>query len=116
MTNFDYIIVIFASFIGSLGSGFFGYFQSKEPFNFHKFAPSIWSAILSAMLFAAYYQKTTDIGTLNFIIAFLGGAGVDSLTKRAQSQPVVIPSNTVDTAYISSLEAKIKELTIKGTE
>ncbi|MDD5700627.1 MAG: hypothetical protein PHU23_01140 [Dehalococcoidales bacterium] len=84
MTNTDYIIVILAAFLGSLGSGFFGWVKSKEQFVLRKFMASVWSAVLSGMIFALAYEKTSEISVFNFVTAFLGGAGVDVLTNRAQ--------------------------------
>ncbi len=113
MTNLDYIIVIIAAFFGSLGSGYFGYIKSGEPFNIHKFLPSIWSAILSAMVFALGFQKTMDIGTYSFIIAFLGGAGIDVLTNRAQ--PATTTLTPEQESKIKEIENQIKDISKSKT-
>jgi hypothetical protein len=84
MTEIDYIIAIVAAFLGSIGSGLAGWLASGEPFSKRKFAGSAWSAIVAAMLFAAAYQKASDLNAANFIFAFLGGAGIDNLTYAAQ--------------------------------
>jgi hypothetical protein len=84
LTNRDYIIVIAAAFIGALGSGVAGWWDSNEPFEFRKFMGSVWSALFAAMLFALGYDKINDLGVANFITAFLGGAGVDVIGNRVQ--------------------------------
>ena len=111
MTDIDYLIVIIAAFLGSLGSGYFGYLKSGEAFNIRKFLPSIWSAVVSAMVFALGFQKTSDIATYSFILAFLGGAGVDVLTNRAQltSTTPTTPTLTKEQeARIQKIEDQIK--------
>jgi high-affinity Fe2+/Pb2+ permease len=86
MTNLDYFIVIAAAFAGSLGSGVFGWIKSEEKFDKRKFMASVWSAAIAAMLFALAYTKTSDLGVVNFVGAFLGGAGIDVMANRSQKK------------------------------
>jgi len=78
------MIVIAAAFLGALGSGMAGWWDSHEPFDGRKFMGSVWSALFAAMLFALGYDKVNDLGVANFITAFLGGAGVDVIGNRVQ--------------------------------
>lgn len=84
MNTTDYILIIIAGFLGALGAGYFGYVKSGAPFDWRFFLPSIWSSVVSAMVMALGYQKTSDLTIINFITAFLSGAGIDVLSNRSQ--------------------------------
>ena len=86
MTNYDYLIIIAAAFIGSLGSGLMGWIKSEEKFDKRKFLASVWSAVVASMLFSLAYTKTSELGIVNFIGAFLGGAGIDVMSNRSQKK------------------------------
>ncbi len=77
------IPIIIASFLGALGAGSLGWFESNEPFSFRKFFPTIWRALFASMIFALSYQG--EVGTVDLISAFLAGAGVDVIGKRIQA-------------------------------
>ncbi len=110
MTNADYILIIVAAFLGSLGSGFCGFLKSQERFDMRKFMSSVWSAILSAMLFASVAEKTSELGVYNFVAAFLGGAGVDVLTNRSQKRDNLTPEQR------RTLEEILQEAVSKRTD
>lgn len=79
----DTLLIIVASFLGALGAGSLGWFESNEPFSFRKFFPTIWRALFAALIFAVTYQGNTT--TTELIAAFLAGAGVDVIGKRIQA-------------------------------
>lgn len=77
------LITIAAAFLGSLGSGVAGWWDSHEPFDARKFMGTIWRAIFAAMSFA-FTNQFVDVKGAIWVWAFLGGAGVDVLGNRLQ--------------------------------
>ena len=108
MTNRDYFIVIAAAFLGALGAGVAGWWDSHEPFNGRKFMGSVWRALFAAMLFALGYDKVNDLGIANFITSFLGGAGVDVIGNRVQGGINNIHPDTA--TQLAKLETYLKSI------
>ncbi len=76
--------VVLATFAGALGAGFVGWCKSGQPFSWREYAGTVWAAMLSAALMGFAFQSET-IGYQDILAAFLGGAGVDTITRRASS-------------------------------
>ncbi len=82
--NNGLVWVVLAAFLGALGSGMAGWWDSNEPFCLRKFMGTVWRAIFAAMAFALVFESTQFTGLYVYIAAFLGGAGVDVLGNRLQ--------------------------------
>ena len=76
--------IVLAAFLGALGSGLAGWWDSNEAFNLRKFMGTVWRAVFAAMTFALAFEATEQTGFRIYIAAFLGGAGVDVLGNRLQ--------------------------------
>jgi len=83
MANSDLATIVIAAFLGALGSGLVGWWDSHEPFDWRKFMGTVWRAIFAAMSFA-FTNQFVDVKGAIWIWAFLGGAGVDVIGNRLQ--------------------------------
>ncbi len=78
----DRLLVGLLALAGGLAAALVGWIESKEAFDGRKFGGSAIRALLAAVVFAAGYQLSNGINTLDLFYAFLGGAGVDVLGNR----------------------------------
>jgi hypothetical protein len=79
----DILLVALAAFAGGLVSGTLGWLDSQEPFEARKFTSSALRAFVAGAAFAIAYQFADGVTALDIAVAFLAGAGVDVLGKRA---------------------------------
>ena len=85
LSDMNTILVIVVTIVGALVSATLGWIDSGEDFVGRKFASSIIHAILAAIIFAVgSYTTLASIGTWDFFVAFLGGAGIDVLGNRLE--------------------------------
>ena len=63
------IWVVLAAFLGALGSGMAGWWDSNEPFCLRKFMGTVWRAIFSGMTFALTFEATNFTGLQAYIAA-----------------------------------------------
>ena len=78
------LAVAFAAFAGTLVASVLGYLGSGEAWNLKKFLASVMRGLVAAVALALAYNFT-EINTVSYMIAFLGGAGVDVLGNRIAS-------------------------------
>jgi len=72
-----------AAFGGAIISALLGWLDSEEPFDARKFGASLVRAFIAAVSFAIGYSYVNYITPIDLGIAFLAGAGVDSVLHRA---------------------------------
>lgn len=97
-------LIVLATFLGALGSGTAGWWDSHEPFDGRKFMGSVWRAIFAAMLSTMTFQIGSFTGWQIYFAAFLAGAGVDSFGNRIQG------AMGPRTDRLSQVEETIKKL------
>ena len=78
--NLVYVAV--AAFGGGVFSALMGWLDSKEPFNPRIFGKSVMFAVLAGIGFAVAYNFTDGVTGKDISLAFLSGAGWDSITNR----------------------------------
>lgn len=71
-----------SALIGGIIAAVLGWLDSKETFDARKFSASAVRALVAAIVFAVGYNFAEDVSLMDIGIAFLGGAGVDSLGNR----------------------------------
>lgn len=76
------LLIAVAAFVGGIVVALLGWTETKEPFNARKFASSIIRSLIAAVVFAVAYNYS-EVTPLSYLIAFLGGAGVDAGLQRA---------------------------------
>ncbi len=108
--EFNLITVAIAAFLGALGSGFAGWWNTHEPFDGRKFIGNVWRAITAALALVAFSEATQLITARDLIMAFLTGAGIDVFGNRIQGGIANKGSLTVDDLALSLSKVK-KELT-----
>ena len=74
--------IALSAFLGGIVAAVLGWLDSGETFDPKKFASSVLRALLAAVVFAIAYNYADNISGADIGIAFLGGAGVDSLGNR----------------------------------
>ena len=78
----NYLVVAGFAFAGGIVSAVLGYLDSTEPFNRRKFAKSVVASLVAGLVFAVAYAYQDGIGVKDYMLAILGGAGVDVLANR----------------------------------
>ena len=73
-----------AAFLGAVVVALLGWADSKEPFEGKKFLASALRGLVAAVVFAVGVAVTSTAGWGFYFVAFLGGAGLDTLGKKAQ--------------------------------
>lgn len=76
-------MVAAAAFLGAMLVALLGWLESGETFVFRKFAASICRGLIASVAFAAGYSYAKNISAIDVVSAFLAGAGVDAVLKRA---------------------------------
>jgi hypothetical protein len=82
MFDVNQLIVVLVAVGGAVFSAALGWLDSGESFVPRKFASSMLRAFIAGVVFALGYQTLPTIGFWDFILAFLGGAGIDVLGNR----------------------------------
>jgi len=78
------IIVVICAIIGSLAAAAIGWLDSGEPFDLRRFAKSFITAVIAGVVFASTFDYTKVLPLpMLIILAFLGGVGVDYMSKKA---------------------------------
>lgn len=78
----EVILIAVAAFLGGVVAALLGWLKTDEPFVPRKFTASLVRALVSAIGFAAAFHYTNSITPIDFLLAFLGGAGVDAVGNR----------------------------------
>lgn len=86
------VYIALAAFAGALVSAILGWLETNEPFAARKFLGSVLRAISAAAIFAATYSFKDGPTPLDFLLAFLGGSGVDVLGNRLAGSIKKTPS------------------------
>ena len=76
-------LIALTAFAGGLAAALLGWLESHEAFNPGKMGASVLRALLAGALFALSYQVQGEVAGVDFLYAFLAGAGVDVLGNRA---------------------------------
>jgi len=76
--------VAITAFLGAIVVALLGWADSKEPFDGKKFLASALRGLVAAVTFAVGVAITSTAGWGFYAVAFLGGAGLDALGKKAQ--------------------------------
>ena len=78
------LYVALLALAGGLCAALLGWLESGQPFDRRQFSGSALRSLMAAVIFAAGYQLSQGrLSVLDLFYAFLGGAGVDVLGKRA---------------------------------
>lgn len=77
--------IALAAFAGAIVAAALGYLDNvPEPWNTRKFIASVLRGLIGAVLLAIAYNFT-EINAYSYLIAFVGGAGVDVLGNRVSA-------------------------------
>ena len=76
------LYVALAAFGGGIVAAILGWLDSGEVFIGRKFASSVLRALVAGGVFAIGYQLAGAVSTMDIMVAFVGGAGVDVLGNR----------------------------------
>ncbi len=89
MTDTELAILAIATLLGMLLNAVLGWVDSGDPFAPRKFVSSVLRGVVTALgvvvAFPATFPSTASIGFLQYVLAFLSGAGVDSLGHTVSS-------------------------------
>ena len=104
LTDLQTILLAVAGALGAIVAAALGWLESGEPFNARQFTSSLLRALVAGLLFAATkYVGVETITAWEYILAFIGGAGVDVLGNRAAG------------AVVSNVQQAVSSLTSNGT-
>ena len=78
-------MLILLSVVGGAFSAYLGWLESAEPFDQRKFLASLLRSILGSAVSALALQGIDNVDVFVYLGAFLIGAGVDVIGKRAQA-------------------------------
>jgi hypothetical protein len=84
-TQLQLVLLIGLSMLGGGVSAYLGWADSGEPWDTRKFGASLLRSLIGAATSALTFQGTVTVDVFVCLSAFLIGAGVDVLGKRAQS-------------------------------
>ena len=76
------LLIALTAFAGGMAAALLGWLDSQEAFNPGKMGASFIRALLAGGLFALGYQAMAGPSSMDYLYAFLAGAGVDVLGKR----------------------------------
>ena len=83
MGDFWVITIAVAAWIGGLVSGLVGFWKSGEKFDWKKFGCTALTALIAGAAFAIGYKLAGQtVSWLDIAIAFVAGAGADTLVNR----------------------------------
>lgn len=74
-------LIVLTALSGALAAGVLGWLKTGEKFEWEKFTQTIISSLFAAVVFALSYSSTIIHGP-DFLLAFLGGAGIDVVGRR----------------------------------
>jgi hypothetical protein len=83
MTDVEILILALLSVFGALFSAVLGWLDSGEPFDARKMASSLLRAVIAGFLAALGFSTLPAVGIWDYIVAFLTGAGIDTVGNRA---------------------------------
>lgn len=106
MTDTELIGVVAAAFLGALGSGLAGWWDSHESFNPRIFMGTVYRAILAAVS-SPYLQATGEHGFMLWLAAFMAGGFIDSVGNRLQGGIAGKSEAATIQAQLAQLEARI---------
>jgi len=75
------IYIVLATFAGSLAAGVAGWLESGEKFECRKFIATAIRGFVASII-TAITLNFVEASPLNYLLAFLSGAGIDVLGKR----------------------------------
>lgn len=88
------LLIALAATGGGILSALAGWKDSNESFDFKKFRTSLATAILAGAGFAVAYAGVAEITQLDYLTAFLSGAGLDAGFNRVKGVLKKGPVNT----------------------
>lgn len=74
--------IALAAWLGSMVTGLIGFLASSTPWDWRKFGLTALRGLITAASFAVLYAEASDISSREYILAFLGGTGGDTVAKR----------------------------------
>lgn len=77
----EVIYIAGAAFLGGMVVSLLGWLKSGEAFVVRKFVASLVTAVIASVGFAVAYQYGNTLTPIDLGVAFLGGAGADSVRK-----------------------------------
>jgi hypothetical protein len=104
--DFTLALIVVDAIIGSLVSAYLGWADSGEPFDAKKFSASILHAIIAAVIFVLGYSFATTVAPWDFLVIFLGSAGVDVVINRAVGAVAQKASSTTTSTSNSTKQTK----------
>lgn len=84
-TQTQIITLIALAIFGGVVSAVLGWLDSGEAFDARKFGASLLRAILGSAVAAMTFQGIETVDIFVYLTAFLTGAGLDVIGKRAQA-------------------------------
>jgi peptidoglycan/LPS O-acetylase OafA/YrhL len=111
ISDTTFVLIIIDAVLGALVAAYMGWLDSGEPFDAKKFSSSILHGIIAAVIFVLGYSFATSVSPWDFLVIFLGSAGVDVVINRttgaiAQKAPSTTdpakPKTKVDTSKTGS--------------
>lgn len=78
-------MLIILSIGGGVASAVLGWMESGELFDSRKFGASLIRAVLGSAVAALAFQGIESVDVFVYVTAFLTGAGLDVIGKRAQA-------------------------------
>ncbi len=78
----QYFLIAVAALVGGIVTALLGWTETTEPFNPKKFTSSIIRSLIGAVVIAVAFDAAGGISPLDYLVAFLAGAGVDAGGKR----------------------------------
>lgn len=91
----ELVILTVLAVVGALLTAVGGWADNGEPFDIRKFYPSILRAIGAGLLVVIGFQGVTVFTYFDFVLAFLGGMGIDAGGHVASKVVSKITSPTV---------------------
>ncbi len=70
------------AFLGGIVAAILGWIDSGEPFVTRKFLSSVIRALFAGFVFGVTYTFVDSSGIMDFVFAFLSGAGIDAIGNR----------------------------------
>lgn len=85
MTDLSTLLIAFAAAAGSIAAGLMGWLDAGGPWSWRKFGRNVLRSITTGMTAALGQEILRYSGIALYFVAFLSGAGLDTLLNRSQS-------------------------------
>ena len=83
VSELEILAIAVVSVLGAVVSATLGWLESEESFDMRKYSASLIRAVFAGLVNAFGFSTVQQIDMWMYIVAFLGGAGIDVLGHRA---------------------------------